>query len=212
MDSLLLSSKGFDIGRFAFPTFQLRVGEYVCLHLPEEIISSEVEVMIAVLTGEKSVDGMRHLSSVRWAAPPRNRYGLSRLFRPMRVSEWFQQVAAVSPSQTQAVLERLSFQGHNCFIGQLAGTTKTLLSLEAAWLSGAQVVVFTTAGLDPLGRQAIFEAVASRLLQGGAALHLSYSFLQNGERKRECFPGSSCLEVKAVRQARESGLIGTKIR
>ena len=72
-----------------------------------------------------------------------------------------------------------------------------LLSVEAAWLSGADVVVFTTAGLDPLGKEAVYEAVISHFHRG-SAIHLSFPFFQNEQRQRQCFQGTTCLELARI--------------
>jgi hypothetical protein len=195
MDSLRLSSDGFPIGSFLIPAFHLRAGECVCLHLPEAMASYEVEQLIRVLTGKTPLPGVRLLGRVHWAAPLSNRrHGLTGLFRPMRVADWLSRIAGASPAQAHAILQHLHPNERHCRIEQLAGTPRTLLGLEGAWLAGAQVVVFTTAGLDPLGREAVYQAVSSHFPQG-SAIHLSFPFFQNGQRRRECFAGTTCLEL-----------------
>lgn len=212
MDSLLLSSNSFEIGSFLFPAFQLRIGECVCLHLPEAITSAEVEALIRVLIGKTSLPEVRPLASVRWAAPVRNRrHGVMDFFRSMRVADWLQRVAGASPTQVQGILQRLSLKERECRIEQLAGTAKTLLSLETAWLAGAQIVVFTTAELDPLGKEAVYQAVDSHFPQGGA-IHLSFPFVQNGERRRECFAGTMCLEPMKMQESPDLATTSPRIK
>jgi hypothetical protein len=195
MDSLRFASDGFSIGSFLVPSFRLRAGECVCLHLPDAMTSSEVEKLILALTGRTPLAGIRLLGRVHWAAPLRNRrHGLTGLFRPMRVVDWLSQIAGASPAQTEVILLKLQMNERHCRIEQLAGTPRTLLSMEGGWLAGAQVVVFTTAGLDPLGRETVYQAVASHFPHG-SAIHLSFPFLQNGQRRRECFAGATCLEL-----------------
>jgi hypothetical protein len=196
MDSLLLSSDGFPIGSFLLPAFQLRAGECVCLHLPETMTSSEVEQLIRILIGGKNVPGVRLFGRLLWAAPLRpRRHGLLGLFRPLRVADWLSRIAGASPTQAQSILQRLHPQERECYLEQLPGTPRMLLSVEAAWLAGAQGIVFATRGLDPLGCEAVYEAVSSHFSQGGA-IHLSFPFLQNEQRLRHCFAGTTCLELK----------------
>lgn len=212
MDSLLLSSDGFEIGRFVLPAFQLRVGECVCLHLPEEITSSEVEALIGVLTGKTSLVAVRLFATIRWAAPLRNRrHGSMGFFRSRRVADWLQRVARASPTQAKAVLQRLSPEEREHRIEQLPGTSKRLLSVEAAWLARAQVVVFTTAGLDPLGRDAVYQAVSSRFLHS-SAIHLSFPYSHDGRLQRDCFPGTTCLEMREIKDSVDSSSLGTRKR
>lgn len=196
MNPLLVKSDGFPIGSCRIPAFQLRVGECVCLHLPEKMVAAEVEQLIRVLTGKESLSEVQLFSRVHWAAPLQNhRYGLAGLFRPMRVSDWLSQIAGASPAQAQAILQKLNPREGERRIEQLPGTPKTLLSLEAAWLAGADVVIFSTAGLDPVGRETVYEAVASHFIRG-SAIHLSFPFRQNEQWQRPCFAGSTCLELK----------------
>jgi hypothetical protein len=82
----------------------------------------------------------------------------------------------------------------DCPISSLARNPRTLLGLEAAWARGADVVVFSTVGCDPAGVRAVYDAVAARLHRG-AAIQLSYLFLQSRTMRRDCFPGSVCVEV-----------------
>lgn len=195
MDSLLLSSDGFSVGWWHIPAFQLRMGECVCLHLPEAMASAEVEQLIRVLTGKTPLSGVQLFGRVSWAAPLRNRrLGLSGLFRSMRVADWLSRIAGATLGQAQAILEKLHPSERGSRIEQLAGTPQTLLSVELTWLTGAEVVVFTTAGLDPLGREAVYDAVCSHF-RHGSAIHLSFPVLQNEQRSRRCFQGTTCLEL-----------------
>ncbi len=195
MDSIVLSSAGFTVGPFEVPAFRLRAGECVCLHLSEAMDSPAVDQLIGILSGKRAVSEVRCSGRSRWAAPVRKvRHGLFGLFRPMRVADWLARTAGATPPQTQAILHRLSAQGRNDRLDRLAGTSRMLLSVEAAWLIGTQVIVWTTAGLDPPGREAVYQAVSSHFPRW-SAIHLSFSFHQNGQRLRECFAGTRCLEV-----------------
>lgn len=210
MPSLLLSNDGFPIGSLLVPAFPLRVGECVCLHLPETMTSPEVEQLIQHLTGVISSANVHLFGSVRWAAPLRNRrFGLFGLFRPMRVADWLSQVAGAAPMQAHRILQQLHPWERASRIERLAGTPRTLLSVEAAWLSGADVVVFTTAGLDPLGREAVYEAASSHFHHGGA-IHLSFPFLQNEQRMRHCFEATLCFELARTPEPPLSATTGSR--
>ncbi len=212
MDSLHLSSDGFEIGSFAIPAFRLRAGECNCLHLPEAAASSEVQQLIRVLMGKIPLPRVRVFGRVHWAAPLRNRrYGLSGLFRPMRVADWLSRIAGASSAQARTILQQLHPDERSCRIEQLAGTPRTLLSIEGAWLAGAQVVIFPTAGLDPHGREAVYEAVTSRFPQG-SAIHLSFPFFQNEQRMRQCFKGTKCLEIREIAGSQSSVTVRSRIK
>ena len=103
MDSLLLSSDAFPVGSFLIPAFQLRVGECVCLHLPEEMASAEIEQLVRALTGKIPTPGVQVFGRISWAAPVHNRrLGLSGLFRPMRVTDWLSRIAGAPASASNS--------------------------------------------------------------------------------------------------------------
>lgn len=207
MDSLILSSAGFSLDSVLVPAFQLRVGECVCLHLPQAMLSSQFEQLIGVLTGKTPIPGVQLFGRVSWAAPLRNhRHGLLGLFRPMNVADWLSQIAGASPEQVQAILEKIKPRKGTTRIAHLAWTPRTMLSVEAAWLPRADAVVFTTIGLDPLGREALFQAVSSHF-HHGSAIHLSFPFLQEGQRRHHCFAGTTCLELAQVPESPRSTTI-----
>jgi hypothetical protein len=79
-------------------------------------------------------------------------------------------------------------------IGKLSATPLLLLGLEAVWARGADVTIFTVAGLDPVGRQTIFQAISSRLPQC-AAIYLSHVYTTQGRWERDHCPHASCLEL-----------------
>jgi hypothetical protein len=163
MDCLRLSCDGFTVGSLRIPAFSLRAGECLCVHLSGPMDDPAVEQLIQILTGEKPMPAVRLFGRVLWAAPRR---------------------------KARRGLFGLFWKGR---IEPLSATAKTVLGVEAAWLAGAQVVGFTTAGLDPLGREAVYEAVSAHFPQG-SAIHLSFPFLQNGQRLRGCFAGTTCIE------------------
>lgn len=212
MDQLLVKSDGFPVGSLHIPAFQLRAGECICLHFPEPVVSVEVEQLVGVLTGKISLPGVQLFGRFRWAAPLcKHRYGLAGLFRPMRVADWLSRIAGAAPAQAQIILQKLHPLERDNLIGRLPGTPKTLLSIEAAWLAGADVVIFTTAGLDPLGREAVYQAVASHFLQG-SAIHLSFPYRQNERWGRQCFAGTTCLELKRSTEPLVSVMIPPRTR
>jgi hypothetical protein len=155
--------------------------------------SEEENQLIQVLIGKRPVPGLQLHGRVEHAYPPSGRTGLLGILRPLRSVDWLRRSAGVSLAEANAIVARLGLNPA-WRLDQLAGTPKTLLGLEAAWARGAEVVVFSAAGLDPLGTQQAFREVASKL-DHGAAVYLSYSFLQNGQEKRECFPGGACIEL-----------------
>jgi hypothetical protein len=79
-------------------------------------------------------------------------------------------------------------------VSNLPGTPRALLGLEAVWARGADGVIFSCAGLDPCGRQAMFDAVRARL-GSCAAIYLSHVYTTQGHYERDHLPGASCLDL-----------------
>jgi hypothetical protein len=80
-------------------------------------------------------------------------------------------------------------------MGYVPWTARVLLGLEAAWAARPDAVLYMTVGLDPRGRQVIFQAVASRL-SDSAAVHLCHEYVTGGRRERTCPPGAACVELR----------------
>jgi hypothetical protein len=196
MNPVRISCDGVIIASLSLPPFQLKLGEVLCLHLPSPALSKEETHLINALTGKRLVLGLHLFGRVCFAAPPTRR-GIFGLFRSLHPIDWLRHSGGLLRAEAEAIIERLGLKPE-WRLSQLPATPRTLLGLEAAWAQGAEVVVFSTTGLDPTGVLAVFEAVASRL-DRCAAISLSYPSVQNGQMKRDCFRGALCLEV--TRQA-----------
>jgi|SRR5579885_3143271 len=193
MSALLLSCEGVAVGGLTLPPFRLRAGESVCLHVPGPAHGEEEEQLLRVLTGGEKVPGVEVLGRVEYAAPATGRPGLLGLFRQPYPADWLRRTAGISPGDAQRVVARLGLKPE-WRVCNFSANPRALLGLEAAWARGAEAVIFSCVGLDPLGRQAMFGAVRSRL-ERWAALYLSYPYLTQGHYERDHLPGASCLEV-----------------
>jgi hypothetical protein len=190
MNPVRVSCTGIQVASVSIPPFELRTGEMVCLHLPAPQNSRADEYLIQLLTGARKTAGLQLLGRVVRAEPARHATGLRNLFRRQRVADWLGQFGESTPAEVLAILDRLGIRADTS-VAQLPLTPCILLGLEAAWLRRAEVLVYSTAGLDPLGRAAVFQAVSAHLPEC-AALHLSYA-LRDGNRI--CPPGALCLDI-----------------
>jgi hypothetical protein len=170
--------------------FSLTPGKLLCLHVPAWQDSSEDRLLVDALTGKCQVPGLRLIGRVEFARLPVGGKRLLGLFGRQSVVNWFCQTTGGSRAQALAVLERLGLPAKTR-VDELPMTPRILLALEAAWARGADVIVFRTAGTDPAGRNAIFQAVTARLSQA-AAIHLSYA-LTDG--RRICPPQATCINL-----------------
>jgi hypothetical protein len=193
MNPIRLSCDGMIIGSLVIPPFQLKAGEFICLHLPGPAGSKEEVQLIQILTGKSSVSGLRLFGRVLYASPATDRRGFFRFLRPLRPADWLRQSAGISRQEAGAIVARLGIK-QEWHLSQLASNPSTLLGLEAAWAQGAEVILFSTSGCDPSGIRAVFNSVSSHL-DRTAAIYLSLPFFQGGKLKRNYFPGALCLEV-----------------
>ena len=193
MNPIRLSCDGMIIGSLVIPPFQLKAGEFICLHLPGPAGSKEEVQLIQILTGKRSVSDVHLSGRVLYASPATDRRGVFRFLRPLRPADWLHQIGGISPQEASAIVARLGIKPE-WRLSQLARNPSTLLGLEAAWARGAEVILFSTTGCDPSGKRAVFDSVSGHL-DRTAAIYLSLPFLQGGELKRDYFPGALCLEV-----------------
>lgn len=198
MDHVLMTCQGVAVGPIYLSPFQVRVGDYVCLHLPCAPFSAEEDLVVEVLTGKRPVAGLHLQGRVLKADPSWGQAGLIDFWQRLKwrvtgsptALAWLCHHGRLTPAEALPRLQQWSINPH-WRLNQLARTPKTLLGLEAAWARGAQLVVFTTVGCDPHGVAAARREVSAHLAHG-AALELSYPFSQAGQLGYDCHPRANC--------------------
>lgn len=206
MPPLRIECDGIQVGSLWVPPFDLVAGQLLCLHLPVPHWSPDQEMLVEFLISGQAVPGLRrHGRVVHAAGPTSTRAGLLGGFRQLRPDEWLRREAGISRPGAEAIVQRLQLPP-TTLLCRLAGNPRLLLALEAAWARGAEAVVFTTAGCDPLGVRAAYAAVESHLKEC-AAIHYSARFT-NGSR--DCWAGATCLEISRVADARGPDSVGAQ--
>ncbi len=193
MANLLLSSSGAALGELWLPPFALRVGESLCLHVPAPAWGEQEAQLLRALTGVDQVAGIVAAGRVEYASPATRRTGLLGLLRQPYAVDWLRRTARLNRDDARRVVAGLGLKPE-WRICQIAGTPRALLGLEAVWARGAEGVIFSCVGLDPCGRQAVFEAIRSRLSRC-AAVYLSYPYSTQGRQERDHLPGARCLDT-----------------
>jgi hypothetical protein len=191
--NILFSCDGQTIGSLWIPPFQIKTGDFICLHMPNLKLLEKEEV-ISILTGKKQEPAIHRYGRVEWASPAtRDRTGFFHSFRKENVVDWVRRSCKLSQEAAREIVAGLDLR-LDWHIAQLAMNQKTLLGLEAAFHRAPEIILFSTIGCDPLGRKKAFELVSSKL-DLYAAIHLSYPFEQNGSMARICFPSSFCIPI-----------------
>jgi hypothetical protein len=193
MHPVRISCEGITVGALEIAPFQLRESEWIYLNIPGPSDAEEYDQLVQVLTGQRPVPHLRLAGRVYHADRPVHQAGWFGWPRRPRPADWLCQSAGVNRAEAEGITARLGLRPE-WRIDQLAANPRAMLGLEAAWARGADVVVFSTSGLDPSGLRAVHEAVSARL-DRCAALQLSYPFFMDGCERRECLPGVRCMEV-----------------
>lgn len=177
--------QGFTDGPLTLPTFAVQRGQEIALQLPDpsnETLESRLCDLLLHPRPEGPIQGPSAVAWVGAFCPPtaaRWKPVFQRWLLPSpRFLAWLKKTAKMPSKEATAVLARMELSAR-WRMNQLAGTPKALLRLEAALCSGAQVVVVSMAGLDPLGREAVLNAVRDKLHQF-AAIYLSGHYFSQG--------------------------------
>jgi hypothetical protein len=159
------------------------------LHVP---LPSPVwcDQLVPILTGKVAHPALRFWGSVGYLERPlpRRRWW-GRLHDPS-VHDWLTAERGLSVPEAAAVLGLVALPP-DLRIGWVGWNERTMLALEASLLRAPDLLVFDTAGNDPLGTQRIFERLAGR----PADLALLYLKTQP-EADEPCLPNSTCLALE----------------
>ena len=183
-----LECLGLTAGDFSVLPFSVSSGQALCLHIPPALTTGR-EVLLAILTGRTAHPGFRFLGSVgRLDRPTPRRRWWGGLFNPT-VHDWLVGEIGLTPAEAAGILARVAVPAQ-LRIGRMGWNERTLLALETCLLHPPDLLIFDTAGNDPLGIQRVFERLVSRppLL---AVVYLKLEIKQD----EFCLPGAACLSV-----------------
>ncbi len=187
---------GLQVGTWIIPSFTLSGGECVWLHL-DRWHAKEEKHLLALMSGRIAHTNLRFFGKPLLAplAAPNSRWWRE-LILPETPLRWLCRTTGITKLQAQAIVSKVGLDTE-VPLCQLGSNPRKLLGLEAAWIQGADIVLFDTRGNDPVGVRTIFDAIASMLEQGAAAIYLSYPMISGSgvPYPRECPAGAKCLEV-----------------
>lgn len=194
---------GITVAGMEVPPFELRSGEMVCLHMPC-LPSPAWDEFVEAITGKKKIAGLRIEGQVRWAERAQPRRGLAALFRQPYAEDWLQAAAHISAPDARALVTSLGLPLRQK-LGSLGGNWRLLLALEAAYACKVDVIVYSTAGCDPMGVKAVHESVTAKL-DRWAALRLSFQdihgrYWDEGHAPNGCPQVSARLPVSTARNS-----------
>jgi hypothetical protein len=199
MDRLLAECTGTEIGGLHVPPFQLRSGEVVSWKMPGPTGSRTEELVIALLTGKQAVLGLSRFGRVMYAdhlfMSSRNRWQrFSFLFHRPLIVDRVRRLAGITRSEAEEIVRRHGVDLASRVAG-ISGNERLLLAFDVIWARGAEVALFTTAGLDS---EVIYRELAKRL-EHTAAIELCYEGWSRGRKYRRNFPGAMSLDLTWTR-------------
>lgn len=192
MNGSRIDSQGFRVGRWCFPAFSLGPGESIALRLPREA-TVDHERIIASLTGAKPVVGLAIRGTAVFARPA-SCVGWRRWFWRSTPFAWMKKHTTFSDAAILSFLDKHRMT-RNTPVTHYAATPRMVLGLAAALARKPEVIVFSTAGLDPLGVCAIIQMISERP-SGCAAIYLAWPYFSGDCEHADLFPGFVNIAVR----------------
>ncbi len=189
-----LACDGLVVGDFSVPPFRVGVGQAVCLHVPlASVAGGWRDRLAAALRGETAHPALRFCGSVgRLERPMPRRRWWGRRHDPS-VSRWLTAERGLTPAEAADVLGRVALPS-DIRIGWVGANERRMLALEACLLRPPDLLVFDTAGHDPLGISRILERVSARPPQMSVLYLKMPALWGNGqEADLPCLPGADCV-------------------
>jgi hypothetical protein len=145
--------------------------------------------LLALLTGRVANPALRLFGSASYLERPvpRRRWWGGLSDPPVR--DWLVRDKGLTPEEAATVLERVALLPQ-LRVGWVGWNERTLLALEACLLHPPDLLIFDTAGNDPLGIQRAFERLATRP-PSLAVVYLKLHINQD----EFCLPGAACLAL-----------------
>jgi hypothetical protein len=194
-----MESAGFDIGSLYFPAFQFHGGEAITILLPNQAHKDQQQI-VQCLTGHRMISGLSVRARVLLATPASPPFSWRNWFRSPTPFDWLQKNTRLANEQIRGILTKYGLDG-NLPLNGYAGTPRALLGLEAAYAEGPDIILFSTDGLDALGRQKVFQTVMENLPKC-AAIYLAWPYHYQGEERHDVLPGFSSVSVTSTTQSR----------
>ncbi|HKI36672.1 MAG TPA: hypothetical protein VKA46_32755 [Gemmataceae bacterium] len=187
---LSLECLGLTAGGHHVPPFQLHTGEAVCLHV-EPASPSWYDVLLPLLTGRVSHPRLLIRGTVSYLERPMPRRGWFGRRKDCTARDWLISERGLAPAEAVPVLDRASVPPE-MKIGWLGWNERTLFALESYLVRPPDILVFDTAGNDPLGIRRLFDRLATR------PRRLAVIYLKtNLGTASPCYPGKGCLDIAA---------------
>jgi hypothetical protein len=188
MPELRLECAGLMASDFSVPSFQVRAGQAVCLHVPPSWRIWHA-ILIPILSGRTAHPALRLHGPVSYLQRPMSRRRWWGLPRDPSIGRWLTVEKELTSTEAAAILGLVDVPA-DVSTGCIGGSERIILALEACLLRPPGLLVFETVGHGPDTIQYVFERLASR----PSSLALIYLKTRRGADD-PCLPGAVCLEM-----------------
>jgi hypothetical protein len=164
-----LLCEGLNIGKCRVPAFEIHAGEMIKLEFPARRAIDQ-RALLGVLSAPSPAGPIRAAGKVIVVGKPRSRWEFVELFHRQTAVEWLCKQTGLPREQALRWLQadacpwlRRENITPQTPIAYMAGTPRKLMGVQAAFAMRADVVLFDTEGLDPLGVRDVLFGVAGQL-------------------------------------------------
>jgi hypothetical protein len=158
----------------------LERGTILCVHVPDW---DSLDLAFTRIANQCTEGGLKCLI----AELPKSRSCILEMIRRMRSTRWLAKHGGVSAKRAESIIEEMPIDVYPILYAN-AFNPYEFLAYSAAILQSPDVVVFQTAGQDPIGRTHLFQYIADTL--GNAmAVHVN---LANLDGSFICPEGARC--------------------
>jgi hypothetical protein len=170
---------GLIIGRCRVPSFEARAGELIKVEFPHDRVAEQRE-LLSLLSARHPRGPIRVAGKVVVVEKPRSRWEFVEMFHRQTALEWLCKRTGLPQEEAMPWLQadrcpwlERSRVTPDAPIAYMAGTPRKLMGVQAAFAMRADVVLFDTEGLDPLGIRDTLTAVAAQL-GNSSAIYLTW--------------------------------------
>lgn len=160
---MLLMCSGCSVGMIEFPPFEVRASEFVGIAVPAIFDLRWLDVLL-VLSGWRVQQGIDIAERGTIVFPQRV---LPSGWQPEMAVHEFYGWDNMARAEAEAFSRRYSIDP-NVRIGTLGLSQRMLLGLQFQWVPAGGLVVLSTAGLDPIGIDLVYDLITLNLQRGSA--------------------------------------------
>lgn len=173
--------------KLVFPKLELQSGATLCLHIPPGFHDQEALVEEEILKQAHQQGKTAIISK-----PATHRAGLLERFRKRNAIEWLAHEAGTSKAEAAILIAEFGIPIAPD-LSSIPGTPRCLLGIAAALARKPQVLMYSTAALDPIGCIRVHQFLASRRSEI-CLVHISWPSIRgNGEPAPRSCPDGVCV-------------------